>query len=270
MDNRPIGFFDSGLGGLTCIPHILRKLPEEDIIFFGDTARTPYGSKTKATIKAFSLQVADFLLKNHVKMIVVACNTVSATCLSELREAFPNVPIIGVISPTAQVVKKTCKPSEHIGIIGTKATITSNDYENKINEESPGLELYSLACPAFVPLIEEGLVDHRIMDMTIRYYLDDFIEENSIDTLVLGCTHYHLLSDNLKRLYPDIKVINASEEVAVAVKMELEKRDMLAEDNVHQNTFYASDLSENYVNMIQNILERETDELNIQFKRLEL
>lgn len=270
MDNRPIGFFDSGLGGLTSIPYIMKMLPDEQIIFFGDTARTPYGSKAVSTIKQFTMQIGEFLVKNDVKMIVIACNTVSATCLEDLRKAFPEIPVIGVISPTAKVVRDTCTEEDRIGIIATKVTINTNAYEEKILQKAPGLHLYSKACPAFVPLIEEGIIDNEIMDLTIRYYLDDFIKENHINTLVLGCTHYPLLTENIRRLYPEMKIINSSREAAVAVQIELEKRGMLAGPNTHENVFYASDLSENFVNMIQTILGKEKEELNIQFKNLDI
>lgn len=270
MDNRPIGFFDSGLGGLTSIPHIMRELPKERIIFFGDTARTPYGSKSPDTIRQFTMQIGDFLVNQGVKMIVIACNTVTATCLEDLRKAYPDIPVIGVISPTARVIANKCNKGDHIGIIATKVTVKSGAYEKKINEKQPGLQLFSKACPAFVPLIEEGIIDNEIMDLTIKYYLDDFVKTNEINRLVLGCTHYPLITENLKRIYPDIRVISSSKEVATAVHIELEKREMYADERSGENVFYASDLSENFVNMIQAILGRQKDELNIRFKNLDL
>lgn len=270
MDNRPIGFFDSGLGGLTSIPYIMKELPRERIIFFGDTARTPYGSKAPDTIRQFTMQIGDFLVKQGVKMIVIACNTVTATCLEDLRTAYPDIPVIGVISPTARVIAKKCNQDDRIGIIATKVTVKSGVYEKKINDKHPGLKLYSKACPAFVPLIEEGIIHNDIMDLTIKYYLDDFIRENRINRLVLGCTHYPLIVENLQRIYPDIRLISSSREVAMAVHIELEERKMYADRREGENVFYASDLSENFVNMIQNILGRQKDELNIQFKNLEL
>ena len=271
MDNRPIGFFDSGIGGLTSIPHLMKQLPNERIIFFGDTARTPYGSKSPQTIRQFTLQIGNFLARNNVKMIVIACNTVSATSLEDLRRAFPRIPVIGVISPTARVVARKCASSDRIGILATKVTIKSGAYEKKIRQKNPGLDLlFSKACPAFVPLIEEGIIDNEIMDLTIKYYLDDFMADNDINTLVLGCTHYPLIKSNLERLYPGVRIINSSKEVATAVHIELDNRDMFAGPNDLENVFYASDLSENFVNMIQLILGKEQDELNIKFKNLDL
>ncbi len=270
MDNRPIGFFDSGLGGLTSIVHTMKLLPRERIIFFGDTARTPYGSKSPETIRQFTMQIGRFLVEQDVKMIVIACNTVSATCLTELRQACPAIPVIGVISPTAKVAAKICSEEDRIGIIATKVTVKSNAYERKINEKHPGLHLFSKACPAFVPLIEEGIIDNEIMDLTIRYYLDDFIRENRINTLILGCTHYPLIAANLKRIYPGLRIISSSQEVATAVQIELKKRDMFAEAMSGESVFYASDLSENYVNMIKMILGKEEEELDIKFKNLDI
>lgn len=269
MDNRPIGFFDSGVGGLTCIPYVMRNLPNERIIFFGDTARTPYGSKNIDTIKEFTMQIASFLKRKDVKMIVTACNTVSATCLPMLREHFPDIPIIGVISPTSKVVAKSCTREDNVGVIATKVTVASGEYEKKINKNNPDLNVFSKACPAFVPLIEEGIIDNKIMDLTIKYYLDDFIKENNINVIVLGCTHYPLLKDRIKSLYPDLEIISSSKEVAVEVEIELKKRGMLAAERSGENVFYASDITDNFVPMIQRIFGKSEDELNIRFKNVD-
>ncbi len=271
MDNRPIGFFDSGIGGLTSIPYMMRHLPNERIIFFGDTARTPYGSKSQDTIRQFAMQIGEFMAKKNVKMMVIACNTISATCIDDLRRQFPEIPVIGVISPTARVVAKKCNALDHIGILATRATVRSGAYIEMIKGKNPILKhLYSKACPAFVPLIEEGIIDNDIMDLTIKYYLDDFMRENEINTLVLGCTHYPLIGENIRRLYPDVRIISSSKEVVTAVQLELDDRQMLAGPNDGENIFYASDLSENFVNMIQRILGRDQEELNIRFKNLDL
>lgn len=268
MDNRPIGFFDSGLGGLTCIPNLMKLLPQEKIIYFGDTARTPYGSKAPSTIKSFSRQIADFLVNHGAKMIVIACNTVSATCLTDLRQRHPDVPVVGVIQPAAERIVKTCSTMNKIGIIGTKATIASSAYKQQVHQLNDELELYETPCPAFVPLIEEGIIQNDIMDLTIKYYMDDFILENRLDTIVLGCTHYPLIRSNIKRLYPSLRIINPSEEVAYSIKRTLKKEDMLAKDSDFENVFYASDLSENFVNMIDRIFYEE--DVKVKFKNLEL
>ncbi len=270
MDNRPIGVFDSGLGGLTCIPNLFRQLPEERVIYFGDTARTPYGSKAVSTVKAYTNQIADFLASQNVKMMVIACNTISSTCLPELRERFPDIPILGIIRPAARKVAETCSEESRIGIIATKVTIASGVYTESIETMHPGLSVFTKATPAFVPLIEEGIIDNEIMDLTIRYYMDDFVRENRLDTLILGCTHYPLIRKNILRIYPDLRIVNPSYEIVERVKQVLEEGNMLAADNDRENIFYASDLSENFVNMIQNILDTEKSDLILKFKNLDL
>lgn len=268
MDNRPIGFFDSGLGGLTSIAPLRRALPEERIIYFGDTARTPYGSKTPATIQNFSRQIADFLVQQDVKMIVIACNTVSAICLDDLKQRYPSIPILGIIAPAAQCVAKTCTESNRIGVIGTKVTIKSGTYESSIKAINPALRIHSTPCPAFVPLIEEGIIQHEIMDLTIQYYMDHFVSYNQLDTLILGCTHYPLILENLEKLYPNLRIINPSEEIVQRIETVLSQQNLLAKNSTVENTFYASDLSENFVNMINHIFAN--SEFRVAFKNFDL
>ena len=258
MDNRPIGFFDSGLGGLTCIPYVIDALPDESIIYFGDTARTPYGSKAVPTIKTFAFEIADFLASKDVKMIAIACNTVSATCLDDLQARYPNIPILGIINPAASMVAGDENDLGNIGIIGTKATIASQAYNKELMKLNPDLKIFQTACPAFVPLIEEGIIDNEIMDLSIRYYLDDFISDNKIDTLVLGCTHYPLIRDNISRIYPHLSIVDPSKELLTSIKSNLTSSDLLADRGGEphpENVFYASDLSENFANMINRIFD---------------
>ena len=270
MDNRPIGFFDSGLGGLTCIPPLMKLLPEERIIYFGDTARTPYGSKATGTIRRFSMEIADFLVKRDVKMIVIACNTVSATCVDELRKRFPQIPILGIIEPAARTVADSCSQDNNIGIIGTKVTIASRAYETCIRKFNGGLNIFETSCPAFVPLIEEGIIDNDIMDLTIKYYMDDFVKNNALDTVVLGCTHYPLIAGNLARIYPELRIINPSGIMAETIREVLTERGMMAGGSTVENVFYASDLSENFINMIDHILEGEGGEAKVKFHNFDL
>jgi len=254
MDNRPIGFFDSGLGGLTCIPYLLRALPNERIVYFGDTARTPYGSKAPSTIKKFAAEIIDFLIETQdVKMVAIACNTVSAVALEELRQRNPEVPILGIIAPASYQIAATCKPENSIGVIGTKATIASGVYPDKILALTPGLSIFQQACPALVPLIEEGIADSKIMDLTIGYYMDSFIEDNKIDTLVLGCTHYPLIRENITRLYPALRIVDPSEEILQSIMDALENCSLTSGAQKPDHVFYASDLSENFINMIEKI-----------------
>lgn len=268
MDNRPIGFFDSGLGGLTCIAPLMRALPNERIVYFGDTARTPYGSKSPETIRGFARQIAAFLIQQDVKMIVIACNTVTATCLRDLQKRFPQIPIMGVIQPAANKTCDICDESNSIGIIGTKLTIRSKSYSTLIHQKKPRLQIHSTACPAFVPLIEEGIIENEIMDLTIHHYMDHFIRYYHIDTLILGCTHYPLIQDNIRRIYPWLRIVNPSEEVVFRIRQVLENEGLLAQSPVGDHTFYASDLSDNFVNMINRIFE--LTEFRVAFKNFDL
>ncbi|MBQ9059920.1 MAG: glutamate racemase [Firmicutes bacterium] len=270
MDNRPIGFFDSGLGGLTSIPYLMNALPQERVIYYGDTARTPYGSKAVTTIRRFSKEITDFLVESNVKMIVIACNTISSTCLGELRQRFPDIPIVGIITPAAQEVVNRCTTASRIGVIGTKVTIASHAYRNFIEELKPELSIFETACPAFVPLIEEGIIDNEIMDMTIRYYMDDFVNENRLDTVVLGCTHYPLIKENISRIYPQLQIINPSSVVIGQIDRILTARDMHAQDSDFTNVFYASDLSENFVNMIDHIFADVDEDKKVKFMNFDL
>ncbi len=270
MDNRPIGFFDSGLGGLTSIPYLMESLPDEKIIYFGDTARTPYGSKAIRTIRSFSFEIADFLVKSNVKMIVIACNTVSSTCVDDLQKRFPDIPIVGIIEPAAREVALSCTPDNNIGIIGTKVTIASHAYQNTVRKYNSELTIHENACPAFVPLIEEDIIKNDIMDLTIKYYMDDFVKGNKLDTVILGCTHYPLIKKNIERIYPNLNIVNPSSIVVKRIAEILEERDMFADNSDFNNIFYASDLSENFLRMIDHIFEDKDDDAKVKFLNFDL
>jgi glutamate racemase len=186
----PIGIFDSGLGGLTVMSAIMKALPNENIIYFGDTAHVPYGSKSKEVVTRYSLDIASFLVSKKVKMIVVACNTASAVALDELRRKF-DVPIIEVIGPGAKAALSATKYSR-IGVIGTEGTIRSSSYTKAIRKLRPGAKIFARACPLFVPLVEEGWLGHKVTKIVAREYIKPLLN-NKIDTLVLGCTHYPLI-----------------------------------------------------------------------------
>lgn len=248
----------------------MKNLPDEKVIYFGDTARTPYGSKATGTIRSFSLEIADFLVKNDVKMIVIACNTVSATCLDVLKEKFPQIPILGIIQPAAEEIALRCPESRNVGIIGTKVTIGSGAYNTSIRKLNEELKIYETACPAFVPLIEEGIIENDIMDLTIKYYMDEFIEKNNIDTIVLGCTHYPWIKKNIEKIYPHMHIINPSSIIVGNIYKILSERDMLAKDSEFENVFYASDLSENFINMIDSIFSGEDEDAKVKFKNFDL
>lgn len=249
MDNRPIGFFDSGLGGLTSVLELHEKLPHEKVIYFGDTARTPYGSKSPETIRQFASQIVDYLVSKNVKMIIIACNTVTAMALDYLRQCHPDVPIYGVIGPTVRKVSND--GCAKVGIIATKATISSGVYSKKLKAINPDIETYSLACPALVPLIEEGFTHTEIMEKTVAYYMDDFVRNNDFDNLILGCTHYPLISEHIHKLYPELRLYSSSAEVVNEMSDYLSENDMLAGANEYIDRYYASDLSDNFINMTE-------------------
>ena len=215
MDRRPIGIFDSGVGGLTVVHELQRQLPHESLLYYGDTARVPYGNKSPETVRRYSREILDFLLGRDVKMVVVACNTASAHALDELRAASP-VPVEGVIEPGARAAVKASR-SHRIGVIGTAGTVKSGAYERAIRALQRDAQVRSAACPLFVPLVEEGWFRHSATTLIAREYLAP-LKDEEIDTLVLGCTHYPLLKPLLAdELGKDVKLIDSAEETAAAV-----------------------------------------------------
>lgn len=227
MDNRSIGVFDSGLGGLTAVKEIMRELPKESIVYFGDTGRVPYGSRSKDTIIKYSKNDVNFLLKNDVKVIVVACGTVSSVALSEITKVSP-VPIIGVVEAAATAAISATKNNK-IGIIGTSGTIKSGAYERFIKDKNAGIETFSKACPLFVPLVENGHFDTMVAELVTEEYLAS-IKESGVDTLILGCTHYPLLKNTIARFMGNsVTLIDAGAEVAKELKRVLISEDICAE-----------------------------------------
>lgn len=218
-DQRPIGVFDSGIGGLSVLKHLVRLMPTERFVYLGDTARVPYGNKSTETVQAYSLQCAAFLMQHNVKMIVVACNTASALALDVLRRDVP-VPVLGVIEPAAAEAS-TATRTGMVGVIGTRATISSNSYARAIEAAagSRTMVVHSQPCPLFVPLVEEGWLDTPATRLVAGEYLRPLIA-NHIDTLVLGCTHYPLLKPMLSSMLPDVRLIDCGECTArVAAEM---------------------------------------------------
>lgn len=221
MDNRSIGVFDSGLGGLTAVKQIMRELPKESIVYFGDTGRVPYGTRSEETIIKYSKNDANFLLSKDVKLIVVACGTVSSVALPTLKEMVP-VPVIGVVEAAANAAISATKNNK-IGIIGTSGTIKSGAYERFIKGKKPETQTFSKACPLFVPLVENGHFDTMVAELVTEEYLTG-IKENGVDTLILGCTHYPLLKNTIARFMgSDVTLIDAGGEVAKETKRILEE-----------------------------------------------
>jgi glutamate racemase len=221
---RPIGVFDSGIGGLTVVKAIRDLLPGEQIIYLGDTARVPYGSRSPATVERYSLEIAHMLMERDAKLVVVACNTVSSVALPKLEQTLP-VEVIGVIRPGAEAAVQESR-SAHIGVIGTRATIRSGAYERTLKSLNPAVKVTSCACPLLVPLIEEGLLNDPITDQMISRYLESMLNEG-IDTLVLGCTHYPLLSEAFRRqLAANVRLVDSAQNCALAVKRILDQESL--------------------------------------------
>jgi glutamate racemase len=219
VNRRPIGVFDSGIGGLTVVRELMRQLPHESLIYFGDTARVPYGNKSPATVRRFSREILGFLLERDVKLVVVACNTASAHALEELQRVAA-VPVEGVIEPGARAAVAASRTGR-IGVIGTAGTIASGAYERAIRDASAKVEVTARACPLFVPLVEEGWLDHPASRLIAEEYLVP-LRQHRIDTLVLGCTHYPLLKPLISDvLGPSITLIDSAEQTAAAVSREL-------------------------------------------------
>ena len=225
ISQGPIGIFDSGVGGLTVTREIMRQLPGENLIYFGDTARVPYGSKSKETIVRYSTQIVNFLRTRNVKAIVIACNTASAFALEELQNNL-DIPIIGVVWPGAISAAATTK-NNHIGVIGTAGTVKSRVYNKYLRQLKPEVTVVSKACPLFVPLVEEGLTEDRVTDDIARRYLTEF-KEYDVDTLVLGCTHYPLLRNTIRRTIGEgVTLVNPAYETAKSLKKLLDEKGLL-------------------------------------------
>jgi glutamate racemase len=242
-----IGVFDSGLGGLTVAHAIMRQLPAESILYFGDTARVPYGPKSPDTVRRYSREIAAFLLDQGVKAIVVACNTATAHALPALEQEL-DVPVIGVVGPGARAAVRATR-SGHIGVIGTAGTIRSGAYVRAIHATNPGATVTALACPLLVPLVEEGWTEHDATRMIAREYLEPFTR-NGIDTLVLGCTHYPLLKPLIADVVgPDVRLIDSAEETAADARRMLEEHDLAANAGVGNYRFVASDDPQQFLSL---------------------
>lgn len=240
MNGAPIGIFDSGIGGLTVTRAIFERSPAETTIYFGDTARVPYGPKSPETVRRYSMEIQDWLLGQGVKAVVVACNTSSAHALDGLGAASP-VPVIGVIEPGARAAAAATRGGV-IGVIGTAGTIRSNAYPRAIKALLPAAKVEQVPCPLLVPLVEEGWFDHEATRVIAAEYLDPLLR-GGLDTLVLGCTHYPLLKPLLQRLLgPEISLIDSAEETAGALAAQLGELDLAApEGQVGSHRFVVSD-----------------------------
>ena len=239
-DNRPIGVFDSGIGGLTVAKELFNLLPNESVIYFGDTARVPYGPKSPDIVLHYSREAAAFLLSKDIKMLVIACNTATAHAAEELSQELP-VPVIGVVEPGARTAARSTT-SGRIGVIGTAGTIASGAYDLAVRRLVEDARVYAQPCPLFVPLIEEGWQDHDATKLVARDYLKP-LHDQDVDVLILGCTHYPLLTNVISEvLGPAVKLVDSAHETAAQVKQVLTEQEILRVDQAEPlHAFYASD-----------------------------
>lgn len=249
----PIGVFDSGVGGLTVVKEMREQLPQESILYVGDTARVPYGNKSPETIQEYSLQIAQFLMDRKVKAIVVACNTATAYSLDRLRQQF-SLPILGVIEPGV-VAALEATTEGRIGIIGTVGTIQSHAYQNALLSVRPQLQISALATPLLVPLIEEDWLDHPATDLVLAEYLKGMFAVKT-DTLVLGCTHYPLLKERiLKIVQNQMILVDSAENMAKALKNTLQTHQLLNTDSLPRKTeVYVTDFSPRFQKLAERFL----------------
>lgn len=248
-----IGIFDSGVGGLTVAREIMRQLPGESLIYFGDTARVPYGSKSQKTVCKYSRQIVKFLLSQKVKAIVIACNTASALAKAEIQKMV-DVPVVDVVEPGARMAAESTK-NDTIGIIGTESTIKSGIYERYLHRLNPEITVVSKACPLFVPLVEEGLLEDRITEDIVGRYLHE-MKEYQIGSLVLGCTHYPLLRGVIGReMGKDVRLVNPAYETAKSLKNLLKEQELLAPPgSLAQHQYFVSDGAERFMSFADTVL----------------
>ncbi len=256
MNKHLIGIFDSGVGGLTVFKEIRKQFPKEDIVYFGDTARVPYGPKSYTTVIAYSIQNARFLLQRGAKIIVIACNTSSSVALKLLQDSLP-VPVIGVIKPGAKNAVNTTR-NDKIGIIGTEGTIRSKAYSCEISNINKDCQVFSRACPLLVPLAEEGWKDHPVTTLTIKEYLNPLLDEE-IDTLVLGCTHYPILKESIQKVVGNnIVLVDSAEAISQQLYEILPDKE---NEGTGENHFFVSDNEDKFRQIASRILNTKISKL---------
>lgn len=253
LEEKPIGIFDSGVGGLTVVRAVRKALKSEDIVYFGDTARVPYGTKSRDAIMKFAREDIEFLLSQDVKVIIAACNTVSAIALEEVSGLY-DLPIIGVLQPGARASCGITR-NKRVGIIGTSATISSGAYTENIRKVDPGIKVFTSACPLFVPIVEEGWENTELALLAARQYLSPLVA-NEIDTLVLGCTHYPLLKNTIKAAVGnDIGLVDSAEAVTELLEETLKKESLSRKaENKGNSKFYLSDIPPNFIGLAERFL----------------
>ena len=261
-NSKPIGVFDSGVGGLTVVRALMERLPNENIVYFGDTARVPYGVKSRNTIEDFSLQIVDFLLQNQVKALVIACNTIAAVAGAKVQQMAGNMPVLSVIEAGAQAALATTR-NNHIGVIATNTTVNSNAYARAIHAHNPDTRILSQAAPLLVPLVEEGWLDHEVTRLTVREYLKPLLADK-IDTLILGCTHYPLLKPLIRQEAPHIELVDSSTTTAEATAQALAATQLLnTQPCTPDYRFYVSDIPLRFQTIGERFLGRSLEQIEM-------
>jgi len=261
--HKPIGVFDSGVGGLTVVRAMMELLPSESFIYLGDTANLPYGEKSADIVRQYAFHNANFLKEFDIKVMVVACNTASSVALRDLQEAF-DFPVIGVIEPAAREAVEVSR-SGKIGVIGTKRTIRSQMYTHQIHALSPRTTVLGKACPLFVPLIEEGFLHHEATTLIAREYLSPF--QGQIDALILGCTHYPLIRDTIQAILPEVTLVDSAYSTARELRKLLLEREWLSDQLNPTRQFYATDITE-HLNILARMILPEVASLSFEEVRL--
>jgi glutamate racemase len=262
-NSNPIGVFDSGIGGLTVVKALHDRLPNETIVYLGDTARVPYGPKSPETVQRYALELAHMLMQKNAKVLVVACNTVSSVALPLLTRKF-SVPVVGVIEPGARAALEATR-NQHVGVIGTRATVRSGAYEKALRASANNVRVSSRACPLLVPLIEEGLLDDDVTDRVILRYLEPLLADG-IDTLVLGCTHYPLLSAAIARvLGHEITLVDSAKNCATAVQETLDRHSLRSPSTKCGELRVAlTDSADNFLNVARDALQLNFGQIELQ------
>ncbi|RKZ35268.1 glutamate racemase [bacterium] len=259
--NAPLGIFDSGVGGLTVVKEISRHLPQEDIIYLGDTGRYPYGPRSAEIVRKFSLQNARFLMGFGIKVLIVACNTASSVALDELTE-WITVPIMDVIKPGARAAVEVTRNGK-IGVIGTVGTISSGAYQDIIMRLKPDSKVFTKSCPLFVPLAEEGWLDGEIPEKISRYYLNE-LQQKSIDTLVLGCTHYPLLKNVIQKVMDEnVQIIDSATALVEELKNFLVGENLYSDSNQGQTKYFVTDAPQRFADIGTRFLDRKLSQINL-------
>jgi glutamate racemase len=253
MNSKPIGVFDSGIGGLTVVRALMKRLPNENIVYFGDTARVPYGPKSSQVVREYAAQDTDFLLSQNVKMIVIACNTVSSVALDVVQKR-AKMSVVGVIQPGSESALIATK-NKRIGVIGTLTTILSNAYTNTIRQLDSSIEVFSKPCPLFVPLAEEGFIEHPATELIVKEYLFE-LRLKKIDTLILGCTHYPILKNIISKVMGEgVRLIDSGESASAQVEKILVTEGLRNPSNLKANMkFFVSDIPHKFTEVGERFL----------------